>query len=93
MVPLTFRGIIWVLSVFALAFSASIYALSSRNGTPQLPSTILAIVVDAVALVYVIYITYDEYSGQPLGLRSAKAKVILRECSSRLDFISTCISL
>ncbi|KAK6512854.1 hypothetical protein TWF506_009019 [Arthrobotrys conoides] len=77
MVPLTFRAIIWVLSLCALAFSASIYVLSKNNGTPQLPSTVLAIVVDTVALVYLIYITYDEYSGKPLGLRSAKAKIRL----------------
>lgn len=37
----------------------------------------MAIVVDACALVYLFYITYDEYSGQPLGLRSAKAKMRL----------------
>ncbi|KAF3937442.1 hypothetical protein ABW19_dt0208938 [Dactylella cylindrospora] len=77
MVPLTFRAIIWVLSVFALAFSSSIYVLSRNNETPQLPSTILAIVVDTVALIYIIYITYDEYSGKPLGLRSPRAKIQL----------------
>ncbi|EWC43471.1 hypothetical protein DRE_07550 [Drechslerella stenobrocha 248] len=77
MVPLTFRAIIWVVSLFALSLSASIYVLSAKNGTPQLPSTVLAIVVDAVALVYIVYITYDEYSGKPLGLRSAKAKIRL----------------
>ncbi|KAF3904846.1 hypothetical protein ABW20_dc0105557 [Dactylellina cionopaga] len=77
MVPLTFRAIIWVLSLCALSFSASIYVLSKNNHTPQLPSTVLAIVVDAVALIYIIYITYDEYSGKPLGLRSPKAKIRL----------------
>lgn len=39
----------------------------------------MAIVVDAIALVYIIYVTYDEYSGKPLGLRSPKAKIRLRE--------------
>ncbi|KAJ6256979.1 hypothetical protein Dda_7862 [Drechslerella dactyloides] len=77
MVPLTFRAIIWIVSLFALSFSASIYVLSARNHSKQLPSTVLAIVVDAVALVYIIYITYDEYSGKPLGLRSPKAKIRL----------------
>lgn len=37
----------------------------------------MAIVVDAVALAYLLYITYDEYSGKPLGLRPAKAKMRL----------------
>lgn len=37
----------------------------------------MAIIVDAVALVYLVYITYDEYTGKPLGLRSPKAKMRL----------------
>lgn len=37
----------------------------------------MAIIVDAVALVYLVYITYDEYASKPLGLRSPKAKVRL----------------
>lgn len=37
----------------------------------------MAIIVDAVALVYTIYITYDEYTGKPLGLRPAKEKIRL----------------
>lgn len=37
----------------------------------------MAIVVDAVALVYLVYITYDEYTSKPLGLRPPKAKMRL----------------
>jgi hypothetical protein len=39
----------------------------------------MAIIVDAVALVYLVYITWDEYTAKPLGLRSpaAKARLIL----------------
>ena len=37
----------------------------------------MAVVVDAVALVYLVYITYDEYTGKPLGLRSVKSKMRL----------------
>lgn len=37
----------------------------------------MAIIVDAVALVYLVYITYDEYTGKPLGLRSPSAKMRL----------------
>ena len=37
----------------------------------------MAIIVDAIAMAYLVYITYDEYSGKPLGLRSAKAKMRL----------------
>ncbi len=37
----------------------------------------MAIGVDAIAIVYLLYIMYDEYTGKPLGLRSAKAKLRL----------------
>lgn len=76
-VPLTFRALIWVLSLMALAFASSVFQLSIQYGFPQKPSTIMAIVVDVIALIYLIYITYDEYSGKPLGLRSPKAKMRL----------------
>ncbi|KEF57835.1 uncharacterized protein A1O9_05755 [Exophiala aquamarina CBS 119918] len=41
------------------------------------PSGLMAIIVDAIALLYTIYITYDEYFSKPLGLRPARAKVRL----------------
>lgn len=41
------------------------------------PSGLMAIIVDAIALLYTIYITYDEYFSKPLGLRHARAKVRL----------------
>jgi len=37
----------------------------------------MAIVVDCVAIPYILYITYDEYTGKPLGLRSPQAKIRL----------------
>lgn len=43
----------------------------------QDPSALMAIIVDAVAIVYSIYITYDEYFSKPLGLRPPAAKVRL----------------
>lgn len=41
------------------------------------PSALMAICVDAVAIIYSVYITYDEYFSKPLGLRPAAAKVRL----------------
>ena len=41
------------------------------------PSALMAIIVDSVAIVYSIYITYDEYFSKPLGLRPPSAKVRL----------------
>ena len=70
-IPLVFRSIVFTFSVVALAIAGSIYHRTEPN--PRLgntPSTIMAITVDAIALVYISYITYDEYTGKPLGLRS-----------------------
>ncbi|KIW78751.1 hypothetical protein Z517_08590 [Fonsecaea pedrosoi CBS 271.37] len=41
------------------------------------PSGLMAVIVDAIAIIYTIYITYDEYFSKPLGLRRARAKVRL----------------
>ena len=41
------------------------------------PSGLMAVIVDAIALIYTIYITYDEYFSKPLGLRPTRAKVRL----------------
>lgn len=86
-IPLAIRAIVWIFSLIALALGCSIHKLANRYQseptTPALPDEIngpspnLAIVVDAIALVYIIYITYDEYTGKPLGLRSARAKMRL----------------
>lgn len=37
----------------------------------------MALIVDVVAIVYTFYITYDEYTSKPLGLRSHRAKMRL----------------
>lgn len=78
MIPLVLRSIVWVFSLVALAVAASIHHLTRRaKSLGNVASTEMAIIVDAIALVYLLYITYDEYSGKPLGLRSARAKMRL----------------
>ena len=81
-VPMVIRMNVWSFSAVALALACSIHHITdistkSDNKINSTPSTNMAIVVDAVALVYLLYITYDEYSGKPLGLRPAKAKMRL----------------
>ena len=86
-IPLVIRTIVWGFSLIALALGASIYRHVRSNREISLEveessinqgtSPEMAIIVDAFALVYLVYITYDEYTGKPLGLRSAKAKVRL----------------
>lgn len=78
-VPLVFRLTVWCFSLSALALGGSIQHLSDKTNHRNGPSALMAIIVDAVALVYIIYITFDEYSSKPLGLRPplAKARLIL----------------
>ncbi|KAJ0425908.1 hypothetical protein BJY00DRAFT_162059 [Aspergillus carlsbadensis] len=78
-VPLIIRLTVWSFSLTALALGGSIQRLSENFPHPQGPSALMAIIIDAVALVYLIYITWDEYTSKPLGLRSpsAKARLIL----------------
>lgn len=79
--PLLLRILILMFSSCALALAASIYVYSRRkyenSNVTQQPSTIFAIVVQCFAIVYVIYIAYDEYSGKPLGLRNPLGKMKL----------------
>ena len=75
MIPLVFRMTVFTFSAVALALGGSIHRASKFYKFSQGPSALLAIIVDAVALVYILYITYDEYTGKPLGLRPAKAKL------------------
>jgi hypothetical protein len=76
-VPLGFRVTVLITSVVALGLSASIHHLSDKYYYSQESSTTMAIVVDVVAIPYILYITWDEYTGKPLGLRSPKAKIRL----------------
>ncbi|KAG4415131.1 hypothetical protein IFR04_011723 [Cadophora malorum] len=77
LVPLVFRVTVLTTSIVALAISSSVHHLSNKYTYAQNASTTMAIVVDVVAIPYILYITYDEYTGKPLGLRSPKAKIRL----------------
>ncbi|KHC52757.1 hypothetical protein MEW_02567 [Candida albicans P60002] len=81
LVPLFLRVLIIVFCAIALALAGSIFIFSKRDyeghKVEQQPSTIMALVVQSCALVYVIYIAYDEYTGKPLGLREPMSKMRL----------------
>jgi hypothetical protein len=74
-IPLALRTIVWTFSLMALGLAASIYVYSNAYSYSQRPSTIMAIILDVLALLYILAVTYDEYSGEPIGLRSAKTKM------------------
>ena len=81
-IPLLLRTIVFTFAMIALALGASVYRLEQKVGHDLKmyqggPSAEMAIIVDALALIYISYITYDEYFSKPLGLRSPRAKVRL----------------
>lgn len=81
LVPLLLRILILMFCVAALALACTIFENSKKKyddfEIPQQASTIMAIVVNCFAVVYVVYIAYDEYSGKPMGLRNPLGKMKL----------------
>lgn len=81
LVPLLLRICIIFFSGCALGLASTIFEFSNNEyegvKIMQQPSTIMAIVVQCCAIVYVCYISYDEYSGKPLGLRDPLGKMKL----------------
>lgn len=81
LVPLLLRILILIFSAGALALACTIFVYLRRNydgvAVEQQPSTIMALVVQCFAIVYVIYIASDEYLGKPLGLRDPLGKMKL----------------
>lgn len=77
MVPLVVRLIVFIFSTLALGLAGTIFHKSNSAGCQNNSSTWLALIVDVVAILYTTYITYDEYTSKPLGLRSHNAKMRL----------------
>lgn len=79
LVPLAFRLIVLLTSIIALALSGRIFLIESgeRSQSSETTQSIVAIVVDTVAIPYIGYMTWDEYTGKPLGLRPATQKISL----------------
>lgn len=77
--PLLFRLVVMVTSILALGIAGRIYVLEDTDGRDSAERTqsIVAIVVDCVAVPYIGYMIWDEYTGKPLGLRSAVSKISL----------------
>jgi hypothetical protein len=76
-IPLLVRLTVLVFSIQALGLAGSIFHRTGQNGCDRGSSTWLAIIIDVVAIVYTVYITYDEYTSRPLGLRSPRSKMRL----------------
>lgn len=77
LVPLFLRAIVFAFSAAGIGIGGVIHHYRTTYDIRQGPSATMAIVVDAVALVYLVYVTYDEYTSRPLGLRSPRSKMRL----------------
>ncbi|KEY65055.1 hypothetical protein S7711_08445 [Stachybotrys chartarum IBT 7711] len=77
--PLLFRLTVMLTSIVALGIAAQIYILedSADNDSAERTQSIVAVTVDCVAIPYIGYMVWDEYTGKPLGLRSVVSKVAL----------------
>lgn len=78
-IPLILRLTVMVTSLIALGLATRIFRLENRldEDSAERTQSIVAVVVDCVAIPYIGYMIYDEYSGGPLGLRSAVQKMSL----------------
>lgn len=77
MVPAVVRCVVLTFSILALSLAGAIFHKSDSVDCDNNSSTWMAIIVDVVAIIYTVYITYDEYTSKPLGLRSHNAKMSL----------------
>lgn len=76
--PFSLRGLAFVFVIIGLGLACSVFVQTRGYSAAKLgqqPSTIMAIVVLTVALVYLTFSIYDEYFGQPLGLRQSSSKM------------------
>ncbi|KAK7432683.1 hypothetical protein QQZ08_000893 [Neonectria magnoliae] len=98
--PLVFRLTVMVTSMVALGIAARIHQIEDvdSNDTAEETQSIVAVAVDCVAIPYLGYMIWDEYTGKPLGLRSAVSKfslilldlffIIFKSASTALAFES-----
>lgn len=85
LVPALLRLFVLLTSVVSLslsgnlwhAHSTSVLKIDEQDGASLRSQWIVAIVVDCIVTPYVVYMTWDEYHGPQLGLRSPMQKVSL----------------
>lgn len=71
-VPLVFRLIVFTFTVAALGLGARVFAEADKQnkhqsqiGCVQRASTYMAIILDSIAVPYILYVTWDEYMSKP----------------------------
>lgn len=79
LVPLLFRLGVIVASLISLAIAVAIFKHESvvDEESAEKTQSVVAIVIDVVAVPYIGYMLWDEYTGKPLGLRPTNQKIAL----------------
>ncbi|KAH7165594.1 hypothetical protein EDB81DRAFT_779772 [Dactylonectria macrodidyma] len=77
--PLIFRLTVMFTSMVALGVAARIHQIEDVDSkdTAEETQSVVAVAVDCVAIPYLAYMIWDEYTGRPLGLRSVVSKISL----------------
>ncbi|KEZ41258.1 Uncharacterized protein SAPIO_CDS7348 [Scedosporium apiospermum] len=77
LVPLASRLAVMLTSIIALAIAGTMLRLlrNDPDRSTESGQAIAAAVVDSVAIPYIAFMIKDEYTGKPLGLRPASAKI------------------
>ncbi len=80
--PLFFRLTVLITTLAALAVAVNMFKRERDPNTntetaPTTSQSTIAIIIDSIAIPYIVYMTWDEYTGKPLGLRRPAQKVSL----------------
>ncbi|KAI9887233.1 MAG: hypothetical protein M1823_000981 [Watsoniomyces obsoletus] len=76
--PLLLRFALWGLSWAALVLGLMLFFRSRGSAVmTTMESGIFSIVISSTAIIYLVFITYDEFSSKPLGLRPVSVKLRL----------------
>lgn len=76
-IPLFFRLLLITLSSIALGVSGRLVHSTITHHMNQQASALMSLILQSVSIVYLLYISYDEFTSQPIGLRDPKAKIRL----------------
>ena len=83
-VPLLFRAIVFAFCIIAVGLGGTIWhatsvytgnAVCKLDPESRKTSPVMAIIVNTIAVVYTLAVTWNEYFAPPIGLRSGSAKV------------------
>lgn len=80
---LVFRLLVLGSTISSLAASTSLYrdapwaSSVSKEGGAERNQIIMATIVDCIAIPYILYMTWDDFAGKPLGLRPPVQKITL----------------